>query len=109
MMDNHNWKEASYMSKSRLIPITFLALLLLLLASGALAASSAHYAVDWQVLSAGGAPAASNSGHVAMNGTLGQTAIGPSSGSQTSLWAGFWYSIKQAVIDLFLPIIVRGN
>jgi hypothetical protein len=97
------------MSKTRLIPITLLALLLLLLASGALAASTAQYAVDWQVLSAGGAPAASSSGHVSMNGTLGQTAIGPSSGSQASLWAGFWYSIKQAVLDFFLPIVLRGN
>ena len=97
------------MSRTRLVPITLLVLLLLLLASGALAASSAHYSIDWQVLSAGGAPAASNSGHFTINGSLGQTAIGPSSGSHVSLWAGFWYNIKQAVMDFFLPIILRSN
>ncbi len=43
------------MRKSRLIPITLLALLLLFLASGALAASTSQSSVNWQVLSAGGA------------------------------------------------------
>ena len=95
------------MSKTRLLPVTLLALLLLFLSSGALAASSAHYAIDWHVLSAGGAPAASSSGHVSLNGSLGQTAIGPSYDSQTSLWAGFWHSIKQAVLNLFLPTIIK--
>lgn len=97
------------MSKIRLISISLLALLLLLLATGALAANTSQYSVNWQVLSAGGAPAASDSGHITMNGTLGQTAIGSSSGSQATLWAGFWHSLKQAVLDLFMPLILRGN
>ena len=97
------------MTKSRFIPFTILLLLLLLLASGALAASSANYAIDWQVLSAGGSPAASSSGHISLNGTLGQTTIGPSYDNHASLWAGFWQSIKQAVLDLFLPIIEKDK
>ena len=95
------------MSKSLLITVTLLVLLLLLLASGALAASSANYSMDWQLLSAGGAPAASSSGHVSLNGSLGQTSIVSSSGSHASLWAGFWYRLKKAWADVFLPTILR--
>jgi hypothetical protein len=97
------------MSKSRLIPFALLALLLLFLASKGLAASSAKYSIDWQVLSAGGAPATANAGHVSLNSTLGQTAIASSNVSQYSLWAGFWYSLKQAIWNLFLPNILRDN
>jgi hypothetical protein len=71
------------------------------------AESSDGTGMNWQVLSAGGAPAASTSGHVSMNSTLGQTAIGPSSAGQTTLWAGFWHSIKQVLMNTFIPIIMR--
>jgi hypothetical protein len=81
----------------------------LFLVSTVWAKNSDATGLNWQVMSAGGAPAASNSGHINMNGTLGQTAIGTSSIGQTSILAGFWHSLKQAVLDLFMPLIQRGN
>jgi len=86
-----------------------LALLILFLVNGVLAASSVQYSIDWQSMNTGGAPAESGSGHISLNGSLGQTAIGPSSGSQSSLWAGFWHSIQQALMDLFMPIVMRSQ
>ena len=97
------------MRKTRHIPMILLALLILFLVNGVLAASSVQYSIDWQSMNAGGAPAESGSGHISMNGSLGQTAIGPSSGSQTTLWAGFWHSIQQALTDLFMPIVMRSQ
>ena len=102
------------MSKARVLRVPSLLLLLLLLAglavAGAVGAgSSAHYAVDWQVLSGGGAPALSGSGHVALNGTVGQTAIGLSSASHGSLDAGFWYCAGQGVYPIYLPLVQRNS
>ena len=97
------------MYKARLLLAVILAIVLLLVINGALAAGATHYSTTWQVLSAGGAPAASTSGRVSMNGTLGQTAIGASSGNHTSLWVGFWSSFKQALLDFFLPIVSHAH
>ena len=96
------------MKKHRFI-LLLLLLLLLLTAGGALAAASASYSMPWHVLSAGGAPAASSSGNITINGTLGQTAIGGSSGSHVSVWAGFWHSLGEVLQDLFMPLIRRAG
>ena len=95
--------------KKHLLTVLLLVLLLLLAAGGALAAASASYSMPWHVLSAGGAPAESSSGDVSLNGTLGQTAIGSSSGSHTSIWAGFWHSLGEVLKDLFMPLIRRAG
>lgn len=99
------------MSKTRFLRAG-LALLPLLLAALALvgavtAGSSAHYAVDWQVLSGGGAPSVSGSGAVALNGSLSQTVIGLSAASQGALGAGFWYGAGGGVYPTYLPLVVR--
>jgi uncharacterized repeat protein (TIGR01451 family) len=60
----------------------------LLLAASVWAATSAP-AIDWWVLSAGGAP--SSGGTVEMDDTLGQPVIGPSAGADVALQAGYWY------------------
>ena len=95
------------MSRARVLRIGLLVLPLLLLASIAWAGSSANYAVDWQVLSGGGAPAAG--GGVTLNGTLGQTAIGSSSISNRVLGAGFWYGLGEGVFELYLPLVLRNS
>ncbi|UCC65372.1 MAG: hypothetical protein JSV36_10145, partial [Anaerolineae bacterium] len=79
-------------------------LLLTLLSTVAWAGRSDHYAVDWQVLSAGGAPAVSGSGHVALNGTLGQTAIGPATNGVVTLGAGYWYGLGERIFQIYLPL-----
>ena len=83
------------------------ALLLFLVAGAVWAGSSANYAVDWSVLSGGGAPAESSSGLVALNGSLGQTAIGASAAVHGSLGGGFWYGLGARRYIIYLPIVVR--
>ncbi|HSR29388.1 MAG TPA: hypothetical protein VLY63_02410 [Anaerolineae bacterium] len=85
------------------------ALLVLLLAGVAAAGSSGPHAVDWQVLTGGGAPAVSGSGLVALNGSLGQTAIGSSAIGDTSLGAGFWYATGEHNYQIYLPITLRNQ
>lgn len=96
------------MSKGRAIRVGLVALPLFLLASVVWAGSSPQYGLDWQVLSGGGAPAESSSGLVAMNGTLGQTAIGPSDGD-VSIGAGFWYGLaREEGYWIYLPLVLRN-
>ena len=45
--------------------------------------------IDWWVFGSGGAP--SSGGTVEMDDTLGQPVIGPSSGGDVALQAGYWY------------------
>ena len=94
------------MIKTQIALAGLVALLLFLLAGVAWARSSDHYAVDWQVLSGGGAPAASGSGHVALNGTLGQTAIGPGASTHADLGAGFWYGMGERMHAVYLPLVL---
>jgi hypothetical protein len=101
------------MTRARVLRVGLLALPLLLLvglvmAGMAWAGSSAHYAVDWQVLSSGGAPAESSSGLVALNGSLGQTAIGPSAAAHGSLGGGYWYGAGARRYEIYLPMVIRN-
>jgi hypothetical protein len=100
------------MSRAQVIRAGLAALSLLLLAGLALASiawagSADGTAVDWSVLSGGGAPAESSSGNVALNGSLGQTAIGSSSGPGATLGAGFWYGLGEGAYRLYLPVVLR--
>ena len=96
------------MSRAQVIRVGLVALPLLLLAGIAWAGSSDGTAMDWHVLSSGGAPAGSSSGAVALNGSLGQTAIGSSSGPGAALGAGFWYGLGKAAYRLYLPVVLRN-
>jgi hypothetical protein len=92
-----------------------LVLLPLLLAAGLAlaglvwAGSSDGATVDRSLLSGGGAPADSSSGTVSLNGSLGQTAIGASSGSGATLGAGFWYGLGAGVYEVYLPVTLRNH
>ena len=101
------------MTKARALRIGLLALPLLLLAGLAIAGiawagNSASYALDWQVLSGGGAPAESVSGQVSLNSSLGQTAIGHSAEGQVTLGAGYWYGLGMEDFQVFIPMILKG-
>ena len=102
------------MTRARVVQAGLVSLPLLLLAGLALAGlawagSSDGATVDWSVLSGGGAPAASGSGRVTLNGTLGQTAIGFSSGSGSTLGPGFWYGLGKGVYEIYLPLTLRNH
>jgi hypothetical protein len=103
--------EEGHMNRIRRIRITSLGLgvlFILLLAVTTWAGSSDNYAIDWSVMSGGGAPAASGSGNVALNGSLGQTAIGPSAstGGEYALGAGYWLEEEPAPY-FYLPVVLR--
>jgi hypothetical protein len=88
--------------------IAGLGLLLLALAGFAGAGSSANYAVEWQVMGVGGAPAESDAGGVTLNGTLGQAAIGHSAGTGVQVGTGYWYG-SGVEYRIYLPLILRGG
>ena len=97
------------MTRARVLCIGLLALpllLMILLAGVVWAGSSDGPAVDWQVLSGGGVPAAG--GGVTLNGTLGQTAIGFSSVGTRVLGAGFWYGVGEGIFEIYLPLVLRN-
>ena len=98
------------MSKARLLHVGLMALLLLLtilLVGAVRAESSDGRGVDRQVLSSGGAPA--SGGSASLNGTLGQTAIGSSSGTGAAVGAGFWYGLGEGVYEIYLPVVLRNH
>jgi hypothetical protein len=72
------------------------------------AGSSDGTGVDWSVLSGGGAPAESSSGAVTLNGSLGQTVIGSSSGFGATVGAGFWYGLGEGIYEVYLPLTLRN-
>ena len=96
------------MNKARMAVLGLGALLIFLLAGIAWAGSSANYAIDWQVMSGGGAPSDSGSENVTLNGSLGQTAIVPSAGGDYDLGAGYWYGTAGGGQPVYLPIILKG-
>ncbi len=103
------------MIKIRVTLICLIVLLLFLVAGVAWAGSSDNYAVEWWVKSGGGAPAASVSGDITLNGALGQTAIGNSTaGSNYVLGAGYWsargpYAGATLEEGIYLPLILRNS
>ena len=98
--------------KFRITALILVLLGVLILAGASWAGYSASYAVDWHVLSGGGAPVESISGAVELNGTLGQSAIGISSTDQTNLGAGFWYARSMEdqlpLEKIYLPVTLRN-
>jgi hypothetical protein len=102
-------KENS-MKKTGIAALGLSALLICLVAGTAWAGQSAHYAINWQVLSGGGAPA--SAGTISLNGSLGQTAIGPSTSTSFNLGSGYWFEVvsgEPGTHEVYLPIILRNK
>jgi hypothetical protein len=59
--------------------------------------------VDWWVMAGGGAPSSGDS--ITMNGILGQPIVGPSSGGDVSLSAGYW--VAGAEYKVYFPVVMR--
>ena len=102
------------MTRPRVLQAGLVLLPLLLLAGLAVASmvwagSSDGATVEWSVLSGGGAPAASSSGAVTLNGTLGQATIGSSSGPGATVGAGFWYGLGEGIYEIYLPVTLRNH
>jgi hypothetical protein len=92
------------MNKRRAIVLAAVLLAGLVIATGALAQGTA--AIErWALGSAGGE--STGAGDVALNSTLGEPIIGPSSGGSVSLGAGYWHG---GAVDyrIHLPLVLRG-
>ncbi|MBN1994506.1 MAG: hypothetical protein JW953_17545 [Anaerolineae bacterium] len=100
--------------ETHIIAVGLAVLLIIVLVGVAGAGSSTNYTLDWQVLTGGGAPATGSS-TITLNGSMGQTAIGPASnGSNVTLSAGYWFGIGQGSAPpggepVYLPIILRSS
>ncbi len=93
------------MNKTKQIALGLAVLLVFLLVGATLAGSSDSYAIDWQVLDGGGAPA--TAGQVSLNGSLGQTVIGPSTSASYGLQAGHW--LENTGVANYLPVIIKSS
>jgi len=76
---------------------------LLLLPGLSRAMQSTHYALNWDVIGAGGGPA--SSGSFAVNATLGQGVVGPAASTSFQVSAGYWLAGGQ--YSLYLPVLMR--
>ncbi len=91
----------------RRMALLFALAALVLLASGVLAMSSTNYALDWYTpLTGGGGGPASSTGY-AVNFTVGQTAIGSTSGS-TNYGACLGYWCGAARRRIYLPLMMKN-
>jgi hypothetical protein len=60
-------------------------------------------AIDWWIISGGGG--STSGGNVTLDSTLGQPIVGPSSGGNAWLGAGYWYG--EQPVQVFLPLLER--
>ena len=83
---------------------------LLLVAGGVLAMSSANYRLDWFTPLTGGGGGPANSTNYAANFTVGQSAIGFSASDNYTAGMGFWYGITGYGITgcrIYLPLALK--
>jgi hypothetical protein len=76
-----------------------------LVASLALARSSLNLRIPWDVVAGGGHRMAS--AHYAIEGTMSQTAIGPTGSTSFQMEAGYWYGAAPPGYGIFLPVVMR--
>ncbi|MFL7795092.1 MAG: hypothetical protein AB8I69_23335 [Anaerolineae bacterium] len=91
-------------NKAKIVILT--GVLLLVLVSTSSAGSSTQYAVEWDVVSAGGTPMASSTYELV--GTVGQSAPGGSSSAGYVLCAGYWCGIV-ADYTIYLPLVLSDT
>lgn len=70
-----------------------------------LAMSSTNYAIDWDVIGAGGGPISSTS--YSMNSTIGQAVIGSKSSTSYGLGSGYWPGALLEYL-VHLPLILKN-
>jgi hypothetical protein len=75
----------------------------LVLVSAALAQISASYGLAWHVVGSGGGRM--DSTNFAMNGTVGQVAVGRPDSTTYRLIEGYWHPLGH---HLYLPLVLRG-
>ncbi len=92
------------MKKRNILPI-LVALCALLMASSALAMSSAHYRLDWFVPLSGSGGALQSTNYQASL-TIGQVAIGMCTSENYGAGLGYWYGVLREWFA-HLPIVLK--
>jgi hypothetical protein len=95
------------MNRYRILVLRHVLLAVLVLAGGvaARATSLDNYAVPWVARWGGGG--AVSSANYAINGTVGQGAVGWTEGANRSVGAGYWYGID-VQHHFRLPLVLRS-
>lgn len=94
------------MNKYKWIVLFLAALLTLLLAANVLAMSSPGYALEWYVPVTGAGGGKASSANYAINFTIGQSVIGPSTSPGYASSLGYWYGLFLDTLKN-LPIIFK--
>ena len=68
-------------------------------------ARSEGFALNWRVVAGGGGEMSSAS--QAINGTLGQLAIGPAQSSEHAVGSGYWYGVRPIGYNIYLPLVLK--
>ena len=90
-----------------LLGLALLCGLALILGGVAVLAQGSTPIINWWVIAGGGGP--SSGGSVALNDTLGQPIVGPSSEGNVSLTAGYWHgTTSRSNIRVYFPLVLKG-
>jgi hypothetical protein len=91
----------------RTLPVVLVSSLVVLLAVSIVwAQSSTSFDLSWYVMAGGGARA--DSVAHAMNGTLGQGAVGLSDSTSFQMQSGYWYGASLPRYRVYLPLVLRS-
>jgi hypothetical protein len=87
--------------------IVLAALLSLVVASVVIAGVGANYAIEWDVIAGGGRESTGTT--YGTHGTIGQGAIGISTGASYGVRGGFWYGVAAPrAYYIYLPIVLKN-
>lgn len=92
--------------KIKIVACTMMLVLILLLASDALAMSSTNYALNWFVPLTGSGGSQMSSTNYQAYVTIGHTVVGASTSTNYGVGLGYWYGAI-AGGRLYLPLILR--
>ena len=87
--------------------ILFSLLALALLGGTALAQTGDGFDLTWHVMGGAGGVGPLTGDGFSLNGTLGQTAIGPATDSGWWVGQGYWYGAEVA-FGVYLPLVLKG-
>lgn len=92
------------MKRGRAFVLVLCIVALLALVGSAFANAPEGYDLSWKVIGGGGGRA--TSAEYALEGTIGQAAIGPASGGNYQLGGGFWYGLGE-IYRVYLPLVLK--
>ena len=92
--------------KKKLLILIAMAAWLVVFAGAGIQAVYQHN-IDWSVISGGGQQIESS--NYTLNGTMGQSFVGPAQSDDHAVGSGYWYGLKSFVqtFESFIPFVVH--